>query len=788
MSLAARLIASSSSALVPYSLDSGVQANATDEVEVVYENVIQVDDASWIRLHFDEAHLEEGSLIRISSLFDGATQHLDQTNLRNWNMKSAFFNGNAVSVELVAAPMTSSNFFSIDETAIGGLGGPIPLTICDTDDRVSDFSSGIARMVSSELTGPCTATIVTAAGCFYSAGHCLSELEVAQFHIPNSLPGGIMQHPHPSNQYPVDLLSRRSSNSSEGDDWAHFKCLPNSETGFLVHELEGYHPLSPLVPSDGDLLRITGFGEDDSVTAFTQQMAFGPLLTSTSEIIEYIVDTAPGNSGSAVINANTNRVVGIHTNGGCFVGGGSNSGTSIQHPSIFPGSLCCSPMYGDDDNDGDVDLLDFGQFALCFTGSDGATTPECVGFDHEQDGDIDLLDFGEFQLAFTGAEKGSEESLSIWEFDWSAVCLGGMNNWINDLTVIGVGSSAMLYAGGRFTTACGVPASYIARWDGESWNSVGNQIDDDVNAIAEFDDGSGSALYAAGCFSFFSSGSPVRRIGRWNGTNWTPLGAGVDCDTPLAHCGVCKITDLVVWDNGIHVSLCAGGEFHSAGSINASNIACWDGSSWSELAGGLTGGPFPMVSSLAVFDDGSGSALYAGGRFTLAGDTPVSNIAKWDGQQWSSLGSGLNGGVISLIVFNDGTGSALYAGGGFVRAGGKEVNHIARWNGLEWSALGTGVNGNVSAIEAGDDSLFVGGFFSVAGGVQAHNVAQWDGSTWMPLGLGIGIGLSGVVALEYLPNGSDSVLYTGGNFTTAGAVAARRLAQWHRTAPAPNCP
>src|SRR5262245_24587545 len=47
----------------------------------------------------------------------------------------------------------------------------------------------------------------------------------------------------------------------------------------------------------------------------------------------------------------------------------------------------------------------------------------------------------------------------------------------------------------------------------------------------------------------------------------------------------------------------------------------------------------PLVHALHVHDDGSGPALYAGGRFVLAGGSTVRNIARWDGAQWSALGN-----------------------------------------------------------------------------------------------------------------------------------------------------
>jgi choice-of-anchor B domain-containing protein len=57
---------------------------------------------------------------------------------------------------------------------------------------------------------------------------------------------------------------------------------------------------------------------------------------------------------------------------------------------------------GDFDEDGDVDLVDFGMFQLCFTGGGGAATGNCLKGDFDLDGDVDLVDFGSLQLTFTG--------------------------------------------------------------------------------------------------------------------------------------------------------------------------------------------------------------------------------------------------------------------------------------------------------------------------------------------------------------------------------------------------
>ena len=63
-----------------------------------------------------------------------------------------------------------------------------------------------------------------------------------------------------------------------------------------------------------------------------------------------------------------------------------------------------------------------------------------------------------------------------------------------------------------------------------------------------------------------------------------------------------------------------------------------------------------------------------GGGFTTAGGISATNIARWNGTSWSALGSGMDGVVSALTV----SGSNLYAGGNFLTAGGKVSPYIAR--------------------------------------------------------------------------------------------------------------
>ena len=101
--------------------------------------------------------------------------------------------------------------------------------------------------------------------------------------------------------------------------------------------------------------------------------------------------------------------------------------------------------------------------------------------------------------------------------------------------------------------------------------------------------------------------------------------------------------------------------------------------------------------AFAGFDDGGGPALHAVGDFDTAGNVTASNIAKWDGLTWSALGSGLTNLVYTLATYDDGSGTALYAGGYFTAPDSGDSN-LAKWGGCPvvappWTNLGYALRG-----------------------------------------------------------------------------------------------
>lgn len=115
----------------------------------------------------------------------------------------------------------------------------------------------------------------------------------------------------------------------------------------------------------------------------------------------------------------------------------------------------------------------------------------------------------------------------------------------------------------------------------------------------------------------------------------------------------------------------------------------------------------------AVFaiEEYSSGVIIVGGDFTTAGGVNANRVAKWDHSTstWSALGDGFNGPVYALTY----SGGYLYAGGAFTASGATTVNHIAQWNVSAWAPVGDGLNGDVRALRGVPGGpVYAGGDFT----------------------------------------------------------------------------
>lgn len=367
-----------------------------------------------------------------------------------------------------------------------------------------------------------------------------------------------------------------------------------------------------------------------------------------------------------------------------------------------------------------------------------------------------------------------------------------------------------LYVGGGFKFAGSVAADDIARWDGTNWSPLGSGFRDvramawdeasktlyaasslpTSNNVAKWDGLSwspipglanayifamawdGANLYVGGTFNFSDEPFIDYHVAKWDGLIWSPVGTGLN-----------GLVRALAWDGA---NLYAGGDFNQAGGVSAYGGAKWDGSSWSPIGSSEAGYLRYLSAVYSLAWDDASKNLYVGGSFNTAGEVSVSNIVKWDGANWSSLGSGFDNMVFSLAL--DKSSGSLYAGGGFSSSGGVPLNRIAKWDGATWSPLGSGVQewattafNSVNTLfwDNASNSLYAGGQFPMVGGVPANGIARWDGSQWYSLGNEAHTVNAPVRALAW-EKGTNRI-YVGGSFSVVGWIPARNIARLEGT-------
>ncbi len=214
---------------------------------------------------------------------------------------------------------------------------------------------------------------------------------------------------------------------------------------------------------------------------------------------------------------------------------------------------------------------------------------------------------------FTLADGTVANNVARWNGgSWAALGSGvrGSSPLLTGVWALARAANGDIIAGGAFTTADGAPAASIARWDGGAWHPIGSGVADApgttgvVSALLSLPNGD---LVVGGRF-ITAGGVEARNIARWNGSQWSPIGEGLDS----------SVLTLAVLPSG---ELVAGGSFDKAGAGATRFLAVWNGSGWRTLKGG-TNGP---VASLAVLTDGT---LCAGGGFTIADDQVSASFAR----------------------------------------------------------------------------------------------------------------------------------------------------------------
>ena len=423
-----------------------------------------------------------------------------------------------------------------------------------------------------------------------------------------------------------------------------------------------------------------------------------------------------------------------------------------------------APVGGDSDTYvlPDVQFADDGALVWCDVTDDCGTTPSA--------------------LSTIMVTAGAECVQCTTEWSSAIGALGLEGGEVHALASYDDGTGTKLYAGGSFTTADVMPASYIAAWDGEYWSPVGNPyaLNGEVLALAVYDpDGEWGPetplLYVGGAFSTVD-GLPVGFIATWDGSAWSGVAGGVDAPVRV----MTRFEDY----------LCVGGEFTRAGFSYAERVALWNGLDWFGVGGPSDG----VVNALASTGEQWNATLYVGGAFQAVNlSFDANNIARWSWMNdWQDLDGGLDSTVRALCYDpNAPLGPELYVGGDFVapadpNAPPMALNRIARWAGTWNEVANGGLDGPVRSLtgfagEGAYSRLMVGGEFTATTDLLTplsrlamldHDVwSEVDGSTDAP------VHAMHVASMHGAAN-TRPHLFLGGGFTQAGTELCNAIAQW----------
>lgn len=424
------------------------------------------------------------------------------------------------------------------------------------------------------------------------------------------------------------------------------------------------------------------------------------------------------------------------------------------------------------------------------SGTDGAIHAAAVA---NLGSGAELFTAGEFRVA------GNERVFGAARFDGTAwrPAGGGFSesSVVRDMLAFDDGSGLEVYAAGTLQLEGGALTAPIARFDGAVWNLLPGfaLTQTRIDSLVLFDDGTGVSLYALGEVTL-TGGAPAVGLSRWTGSGW------VDALDGIIEASPGTIAGLAVYDDGGGDALYVSGARYRYVDAAASTVI--DGVSRLEGRRLLPLGTWPgyqtgdRVTSLAVHDAGGGPELYAAGVAPGAAPQGSSRaVARWNGVAWTSVGAGLGNDVAihDLAIYDNGTGSTLYATGSFRGSLTGSHRGIARFNGASWDPLGSGLQGGSMptgrTLEVADlglgPRLFVGGHFEVAGGMAATNAAQFDGTAWSAASPTSTTRLNGfahdVCALVSFNEGSREMLFAGGSFTSAGLARAPGVARWNGT-------
>lgn len=292
-------------------------------------------------------------------------------------------------------------------------------------------------------------------------------------------------------------------------------------------------------------------------------------------------------------------------------------------------------------------------------------------------------------------EGADDPCIYAWDgLSWTALAGGALNGSIRKIIVKPDGN--LLVVGTFTATAAAAPLKYVALYDvtNDTWSAVGDGLNSFAYDAAQAPNGD---IYITGAFTALDGGTPgdynyVIKLAA-DGATYSALGTGLDDEGRV----------IAIDVDGYPI---VGGKFANANGVACARIAKWNGTTFTPYGAGMAAATGTIqCQAIAVSPSGLvfAGAYHDGTEPTIGG--LATKIAYWDPSEsdWKMMQDGINTDGVANQVYSivNLRGDGVMVGTDCPTINGLSIlDCVANWNKNAWSAEDVDLPGDsyVSAI------------------------------------------------------------------------------------------